>query len=48
MHNAGAYTVAQDENSCVVYGMPKEAVKLNAVDQVLPLDQIPDLIRSKS
>ncbi|MCP3668859.1 MAG: chemotaxis response regulator protein-glutamate methylesterase [Gammaproteobacteria bacterium] len=48
MHNAGAYTVAQDENSCVVYGMPKEAVKLNAVDQVLPLDQIPDLIKSKS
>ena len=33
MHDAGAKTVAQDEATCVVYGMPKEAVKLGAVDK---------------
>ena len=44
MRNAGAYTIAQDENSCVVYGMPKEAVRLNAVDQSLPLNSIPNKI----
>jgi two-component system chemotaxis response regulator CheB len=33
-------TLAQDEQSCVVYGMPREAVARDAVDQVLPLDQI--------
>ena len=37
MHDAGAYTLAQDEASCVVYGMPREAVKLGAADRVLPL-----------
>jgi two-component system chemotaxis response regulator CheB len=40
MHDAGAKTVAQDEESCVVYGMPKEAVKLNAVDKIMRLDEI--------
>jgi two-component system chemotaxis response regulator CheB len=40
MHDAGAKTVAQDEESCVVYGMPKEAVKMNAVDRIMPLDEI--------
>ncbi len=40
MKEAGAKTIAQDEASCVVYGMPKEAVKLNAVDYVLPLEKI--------
>lgn len=40
MKEAGAFTIAQDEKSCVVFGMPKEAIKLNAVDKVLPLDQI--------
>jgi two-component system chemotaxis response regulator CheB len=40
MHDVGAKTVAQDEESCVVYGMPKEAVKLNAVDRIMPLDDI--------
>lgn len=44
MHEAGALTVAQDEQSCVVYGMPKEAVKLGAVDVILSLEQIPQLI----
>ncbi len=37
MRDAGAFTLAQDEASCVVYGMPKEAVKLGGVDQSLPL-----------
>jgi len=38
MRNAGAYTLAQDEKSCVVYGMPKEAVKLGGVDEVVSLN----------
>lgn len=41
MRDAGARTVAQDEASCVVFGMPKEAIKLDAADQILALDQIP-------
>jgi two-component system chemotaxis response regulator CheB len=40
MHDAGAYTLAQDEASCVVYGMPKEAVKLGGVDLSLPLSHL--------
>ncbi len=40
MRNAGAYNVAQDEASCVVYGMPKEAVAHGGVHEVLPLSQI--------
>ncbi|MFW6237063.1 MAG: protein-glutamate methylesterase/protein-glutamine glutaminase [Desulfosudaceae bacterium] len=40
MHEAGAYTIAQDEATCVVYGMPKEALKLGCVDKVLPLQKI--------
>jgi two-component system chemotaxis response regulator CheB len=40
MKNMGAGTVAQDENSCVVFGMPKEAIKLGAVDKILPIEQI--------
>ena len=40
MKQAGARTIAQDENSCVVFGMPKESIKLGAVDKVVPLDQI--------
>lgn len=44
MHQAGALTIAQDEASCVVYGMPKEAVKRGAVDASLPLDDLPAVI----
>jgi two-component system chemotaxis response regulator CheB len=40
LHDLGARTLAQDETTCVVYGMPKEAVKLGAVDRVLPLGEI--------
>ena len=40
MRTAGARTVAQDEESCVVYGMPKEAVKRGAVEKSLPLSAL--------
>jgi two-component system, chemotaxis family, protein-glutamate methylesterase/glutaminase len=40
MHAAGAWTIAQDEASCVVYGMPREAVSLKAANEVLPLGEI--------
>ena len=40
MRNAGAYTIAQDERSSVVYGMPKEAVSLGAAVEVLSLDRV--------
>jgi len=41
MKQAGAYNIAQDEETSVVFGMPKEAIRLNAVDDVLRLDRIP-------
>jgi two-component system, chemotaxis family, protein-glutamate methylesterase/glutaminase len=44
MKQAGARTIAQDEASCVVFGMPREAIQLKAVDQVLALDKIPAAI----
>ncbi len=40
MKEAGALTIAQDEQSCIVYGMPKEAVRLGAADRVLPLASV--------
>jgi two-component system chemotaxis response regulator CheB len=40
MKQAGARTIAQNEASCVVFGMPREAIQLGAVDEILPLDQI--------
>ena len=40
MHRAGAYTLAQDEQSCVVFGMPKEAIALGGVDEVAPLHDL--------
>jgi two-component system chemotaxis response regulator CheB len=42
MREAGSYTVAQNEETCVVYGMPREAVKLGAAVDVLPLDRVAD------
>jgi two-component system chemotaxis response regulator CheB len=44
MHDAGAHTIAQDETSCVVFGMPKEAIAAGGVDEILPLDAIPAAI----
>lgn len=46
MHEAGAPTVAQDEATCVVFGMPKEAIKLGGVDRVMGLKEIPNAILS--
>jgi two-component system chemotaxis response regulator CheB len=40
MHEAGAYTLAQDEKTSVVWGMPGQAVKLGGVDEVLPLGEV--------
>ncbi|ACH38062.1 protein glutamate methylesterase CheB associated with MCPs of class 36H, response receiver domain-containing [Citrifermentans bemidjiense Bem] len=40
MHAAGARTIAQDEESCVVFGMPKEAIARGGVDEVVPLEEI--------
>lgn len=40
LKQSGAHTVAQDEKTCIVFGMPKEAIKLNAVEKVLALPQI--------
>lgn len=40
LHDTGAHTIAQDESSCVVFGMPKEAIKAGGVDTTLPLKEI--------
>ena len=40
MKRAGARTIAQDEASCVVFGMPNEAIKIGGVDRIVPLDRI--------
>ncbi len=44
MFDTGAHTIAQDEATCVVFGMPKEAIKLQGVREVLPLESIPRAI----
>lgn len=44
MKEAGAFTIAQDEATCVVFGMPKEAIKKGAVDKVLPLEGIASMV----
>jgi two-component system chemotaxis response regulator CheB len=44
MRRAGARTIAQDEASCVVFGMPREAIALGAAEQVLPLGTVADAI----
>jgi len=44
MRQAGARTVGQDEASCVVYGMPKEAYNVGAVERVAPLTRVTDEI----
>ena len=40
MRKNGAKTIGQDESTCVVYGMPKEAARAGAVEKVVPLGQI--------
>jgi two-component system chemotaxis response regulator CheB len=44
MEETGAHTVAQDEKSCVVFGMPKVAIELGGVKQILPLERIHEAI----
>jgi two-component system chemotaxis response regulator CheB len=47
MHDAGAFTIAQDEASCVVFGMPKEAITAGGVDEILPLSRVaPGMLRA--
>ncbi len=41
----GAYTIAQDESSCIVYGMPKSAIYSGAIKEILSLEQIPQRIK---
>jgi two-component system chemotaxis response regulator CheB len=48
MKRSGARTIAQDEASCVVFGMPKEAIRVGAVDRVLPLSQIASAILAEA
>lgn len=47
MHQAGAYTIAQDESSCVVFGMPKSAIEKGGVDAIVPLHRIQNTIVSR-
>lgn len=46
LHKLGAYNIAQDQASCVVYGMPRTLVEAGGADEVLPLDQIGSRIRT--
>lgn len=47
MRSSGAYTIAQDEKSCVIFGMPKEAIEIGGVDDVLPLLKIAEAVIKK-
>jgi two-component system chemotaxis response regulator CheB len=46
--SAGGHVIAQDENTSVIFGMPSEAIKTGAVDQVLPLDSIPAALEKRA
>jgi len=46
MKQNGAYTIAQDEYTSVVFGMPKEAIKIGAIDSIQPLDNIPAVLQA--
>jgi len=48
LKKAGAHTLAQDEESCVVFGMPREAIRHGAVDRILPLAAIPAALLAES
>jgi two-component system chemotaxis response regulator CheB len=47
MKQAGAFNLAQDEASCVVFGMPKEAIAVGAVDEVLPVSNVAERLLAK-
>jgi two-component system chemotaxis response regulator CheB len=44
MKQAGAWTIAQDEASCVVFGMPREAILRGAAEEILPLSSLASAI----
>jgi two-component system chemotaxis response regulator CheB len=44
MKNAGAYNFSQDEATCVVFGMPREAIALGATHEVGPLQALPGMV----
>lgn len=48
MRQAGCRTIAQDENSCIVFGMPKEAIQLGAAKEIVSLSQIPAILEGKA
>lgn len=48
MREAGAFNIAQDEASCVVFGMPKKAIEIGAIHKVVPLEQIPTICLQKA
>ena len=48
MKDAGAVTYAQDEASCVVFGMPREAIRIGAVDHVLPLESLHEAVTGRA
>jgi two-component system chemotaxis response regulator CheB len=48
LRRTGAHTIAQNEESCVVFGMPKEAIALGGVDEVLALDAIPRAVLTRA
>lgn len=48
MRQSGCRTIAQDENSCIVFGMPKEAIQLGAAKEIVPLSQIPAILEGKA
>ena len=48
LKEAGAFNIAQDEESCVVFGMPRKAIELGAVDKVLALVRIPEAVLAKA
>lgn len=48
MRQAGCRTIAQDEHSCIVFGMPKEAIQLGAAKEILSLAQIPAVLEGKA
>ena len=45
LHEAGNYNIAQDEATSVIFGMPKSAIELGVVDKILPINEIPNLLK---
>lgn len=48
MHKAGAYNFAQDQKTCVVFGMPRAAIELGAVDEVVPIQEMAQRVIEKT